>query len=58
MRLGLPDYFNIITKPMDLGTVKRRLENNYYWCAKECQEDISQMFNNCYLYNKPGEVCC
>ena len=37
------------------GTVKKRLENNYYWCAQECQDDISQMFNNCYMYNKPTE---
>ncbi|XP_059096828.1 bromodomain-containing protein 2-like, partial [Tigriopus californicus] len=55
VKLGLPDYFKIVTKPMDLGTVKRRLENNYYWCAKEAIEDIDQMFTNCYMYNKPGE---
>ena len=41
---------------MDMGTVKKRLENNYYWCAQECVDDIKLMFNNCYLYNKPGEV--
>ena len=29
--LGLPDYFKIIARPMDLGTVKKRLENNFYW---------------------------
>lgn len=29
--LGLPDYFKIIKKPMDLGTIKKRLDNNYYW---------------------------
>ena len=36
--------------------VKKRLENNYYWCAQECKDDINLMFQNCYLYNKPGEV--
>ena len=56
IKLGLPDYFKIIKRPMDLTTVKRRLENNYYWCAAECQEDICLMFNNCYLYNQKGEV--
>jgi hypothetical protein len=40
---------------MDLGTVKKRLENNYYWCADECIQDINAMFSNCYTYNKPGE---
>lgn len=56
IKLGLPDYFKIIKRPMDLGTVKKRLENNYYWSAKECMEDIDQMFQNCYLYNTEGEV--
>lgn len=40
---------------MDLGTVKKRLENNYYWSAKECIQDFNTMFTNCYVYNKPGE---
>ena len=40
---------------MDLGTVKKRLENNYYWGAKECIQDFNTMFTNCYVYNKPGE---
>ena len=56
IKLGLPDYFKIVKQPMDLGTVKKRLENNYYWCSQECTDDITLMFQNCYLYNKPGEV--
>eukprot|EP00095_Tigriopus_kingsejongensis_P011462 maker-scaffold1042_size67897-snap-gene-0.10 protein:Tk11462 transcript:maker-scaffold1042_size67897-snap-gene-0.10-mRNA-1 annotation:"low quality protein: bromodomain-containing protein 2-like" len=55
IKLGIPDYFKIVTRPMDMGTVKRRLENNYYWCAKEAIDDVNQMFTNCYMYNKPGE---
>ncbi len=41
---------------MDLGTIKKRLETNYYYSFKECITDINLMFTNCYLYNKPGEV--
>lgn len=40
---------------MDLSTIKKRLENRYYWCAKECVSDFNTMFSNCYVYNKPGE---
>ena len=40
---------------MDLGTIKKRLESNYYFSAKECIQDFNQMFTNCYIYNKPGE---
>jgi hypothetical protein len=41
---------------MDLGTIKKKLENNSYITAKECIHDFNQMFTNCYIYNKPGEV--
>ncbi len=34
VKLGLPDYFKIVKHPMDINTVKKRLENNYYWCAQ------------------------
>ncbi|XP_027746516.1 bromodomain testis-specific protein isoform X2 [Empidonax traillii] len=53
--LNLPDYYSIIKKPMDLGTIKKRLEHNYYTKAAECIEDFKTMFLNCYMYNKPGD---
>ena len=40
---------------MDFGTIKKRLDNNYYWSAKECIKDFNTVFTNCYMYNKPGE---
>lgn len=54
-KLNLPDYHKIIKQAMDLGTVKKRLENNYYWSSKEAIQDFNTMFTNCYVYNKPGE---
>ncbi|KFR00380.1 Bromodomain testis-specific protein [Nipponia nippon] len=53
--LNLPDYYSIIKKPMDLSTIKKRLEHNYYTKAVECIEDFKTMFLNCYIYNKPGD---
>ncbi|XP_016848661.1 bromodomain testis-specific protein isoform X1 [Anolis carolinensis] len=53
--LKLPDYYNIIKNPMDLTTIQKRLEHNYYTCAAECIENFKTMFANCYLYNKPGD---
>jgi len=53
--LNLPDYHKIIKQPMDLGTVKKRLENLWYTSAKQCIEDFQTMFTNCYMYNKPEE---
>lgn len=37
---------------MDLSTIKKRLDNNYYWKAMECVEDFNTMFTNCYVYNR------
>jgi len=51
----LQDYHKIIKHPMDLGTIKKRLELNYYHTAAECVSDFNTMFRNCYVYNKPGE---
>ncbi|XP_009986895.1 PREDICTED: bromodomain testis-specific protein-like [Tauraco erythrolophus] len=53
--LNLPDYYSIIKKPMDLSTIQKRLEHNYYTKAAECIEDFKIMFSNCYIYNKPGD---
>ncbi|KAJ4931570.1 hypothetical protein JOQ06_025865, partial [Pogonophryne albipinna] len=54
-RLSLPDYHKIIKQPMDMGTIKKRLENNYYRSASECIQDFNTMFTNCYIYNKPND---
>uniref|UniRef100_A0A3B3Q750 Bromodomain-containing protein 2 n=1 Tax=Paramormyrops kingsleyae TaxID=1676925 RepID=A0A3B3Q750_9TELE len=54
-KLNLPDYHKIIKQPMDLGTIKRRLENNFYRSASECIQDFNTMFTNCYIYNKPTD---
>ncbi|MGH0151411.1 UNVERIFIED_CONTAM: hypothetical protein FKN15_020221 [Acipenser sinensis] len=55
VKLRLPDYHVIIKTPMDINTIKKRLENNYYWKAVECIEDFNTMFTNCYVYNRPGD---
>lgn len=49
---SLQDYYTIIKTPMDMGTIKKRLENSYYWNAQECIQDFNTMFTNCYIYNK------
>ncbi|XP_034045681.1 bromodomain-containing protein 4 isoform X3 [Thalassophryne amazonica] len=55
VKLNLPDYYTIIKNPMDMGTIKKRLEYSYYRNAQECIQDFNTMFTNCYIYNKPGD---
>jgi bromodomain-containing factor 1 len=52
--LSIPDYYNIIKKPMDLSTVTTRLEGGQYDTAKEFEADIRQIFKNCYKFNPIG----
>merc|ERR1712241_1495875 len=51
--LGLHDYYNIIKKPMDLATVKKKMEERDYRSAGEFADDVRQIFLNCYRYNPP-----
>ncbi|KAH8382547.1 hypothetical protein KR009_004068, partial [Drosophila setifemur] len=52
--LGVPDYHTLVKRPMDLNTIKKRLNNNYYWQADEALEDFNLVFDNCMQYNMEG----
>ena len=49
--LNLTDYLRIIQRPMDLGTVKKNLENRAYQFVEQCLNDIQLTYANCMLYN-------
>ena len=53
--LNIPTYFTIIKKPMDLGTVQTKLQNNVYEKAKDFEEDVHLVFKNCYKFNPEGD---
>ncbi|KDP21177.1 hypothetical protein JCGZ_21648 [Jatropha curcas] len=52
--LNIPDYFSIISKPMDLGTVKSKLEKTMYSGTNEFAADVRLTFSNAILYNPPS----
>ncbi|KAJ6799523.1 transcription factor GTE9-like [Iris pallida] len=53
VKLGIPDYFSIITKPMDLGTIKRKLEKQIYSTTCMFAADVRLTFSNAMRYNPP-----
>ncbi|KAI3702802.1 hypothetical protein L6452_28554 [Arctium lappa] len=53
--LGLHDYHNIIKHPMDLGTIKSRLAQNFYKNPSEFAEDVRLTFRNAMTYNPKGQ---
>ncbi|CAM9147228.1 unnamed protein product, partial [Ectocarpus fasciculatus] len=49
--LNIPDYFEIVKRPMDLGSIRKRLENGIYRDWEDTAQDIRLTFDNAMLYN-------
>ncbi|CAN6362438.1 unnamed protein product [Urochloa humidicola] len=50
----IPDYFDVIRHPMDLGTVKKKLTKQQYVSTDEFAADVRLTFLNAMKYNPPG----
>ncbi|KAI2623481.1 putative Bromodomain testis-specific protein [Hypomontagnella submonticulosa] len=53
---GVPDYLEKVKNPMDLGTIKAKLDRHEYTSEQEFLADMRQIFTNCYTYHEPGSV--
>ncbi len=56
VELGLPDYFEVIKRPMDLGTIRKKLENGCYHKLEDFEDHVHLTFDNAMLYNPEGSV--
>jgi len=56
VELKMPDYFSIIKRPMDLGTVKKKVESSQYHSIEEFNLDVRLTFDNAMSYNEIGSV--
>ncbi|KAI0484582.1 Bromodomain-containing protein [Xylariaceae sp. FL0804] len=55
--MGLPQYFKIIKKPMDLKTMTEKLRDGQYKTVKDCEKDMRQIVMNTETFNgKDHEV--
>lgn len=54
--LNIPSYHSVIKKPMDLQTVETKLNGNEYEKAKDFEDDVRQIFKNCFKFNIKGDV--
>lgn len=52
--LKIPDYFKVIKKPMDLGTIKEKLGSGNYSSPLQFAGDVRLTFSNAMTYNPPG----
>jgi len=49
-----PDYYQLISKPIALSTLRKRLQSSYYKNVLDFREDWRLMFNNARTYNQEG----
>ncbi|CAH1169684.1 unnamed protein product [Phaedon cochleariae] len=47
----VPDYYDVISKPMDFGTIKYKLNMGQYREDSELMRDVVLVFENCNTYN-------
>lgn len=56
VKLNIPHYPQIITRPMDLGTIERRLKQNEYSTSQAVLDDFYLMVHNALVFNGPDHL--
>jgi len=52
--LKLTDYHDVIEKPMEFSTIRKRLDVSFYASPQQFFDDVQLTFRNAMLYNPPG----
>ncbi|KAF4972637.1 hypothetical protein FSARC_785 [Fusarium sarcochroum] len=52
---GVPDYFEKVKRPMDLTTIKAKMDRKEYTNEEDFLTDVRQIFDNCFTYWKKGD---
>lgn len=55
-KLGLLDYHQIISTPMDLGTITEKIKSSTYGTIQDVFEDVQLTFQNAIHYNPRGHA--
>ncbi|QRV76118.1 bromodomain associated protein [Ceratobasidium sp. AG-Ba] len=50
----VPNYYKIIKRPMDLATMRKKLDDGEYPNANAFHNDFRLMIRNCMTFNPPG----
>ncbi|KAF9010549.1 Bromodomain-containing protein [Cyathus striatus] len=52
----VPDYYEVIQKPMDFGTMEHKVDNKQYTTVEKFAADAQLVFDNCRLYNPESSI--
>lgn len=47
---SVPNYFDVVKRPMDLSTIKAKIVGGVYASGAEFEADVRLIFQNCYEY--------
>ncbi|KAK7057323.1 hypothetical protein R3P38DRAFT_2840584 [Favolaschia claudopus] len=47
----VPDYYEVITTPMDLQTMLKKVKQKQYKSKREFKDDLDLIWSNCFTYN-------
>ncbi|GAA5978534.1 hypothetical protein JCM11641_007977 [Rhodosporidiobolus odoratus] len=50
-KADVPDYYDVIKRPMDLATLLKKVKQQTYRTKKAFADDIDLIWSNCLLYN-------
>eukprot|EP01026_Neomeris_dumetosa_P028530 TRINITY_DN2309_c0_g1_i1.p1 TRINITY_DN2309_c0_g1~~TRINITY_DN2309_c0_g1_i1.p1 ORF type:complete len:675 (-),score=118.72 TRINITY_DN2309_c0_g1_i1:446-2470(-) len=51
VRYCCPEYYDIIKRPMDLGTMLQKLNEGRYQTVWQVKSDLDLIWSNCFLFN-------
>ncbi|KAI0082226.1 Bromodomain-containing protein [Panus rudis PR-1116 ss-1] len=54
VKLDIPTYPKLIKRPMDLSTIRKKLDSGEYPTAREFYDDFKLMIRNCLTFNPDG----
>ncbi|KII61483.1 Nucleosome-remodeling factor subunit [Thelohanellus kitauei] len=53
---SVPEYYDIIKKPMDLKIISNKIKNKKYKTVNQFFNDMIQIFENCYIFNEDNSL--
>ena len=57
-RKELPDYYEVIKKPMDFKRIRKNIKVHKYRCLDDIDADMALLCKNAQNYNMEGSLVC
>lgn len=54
-KISVPDYYDVIEKPIDLAAIRAKVQTKEYASPADVKADMDLLFANCKQYNKEGD---